>query len=66
MLCRFLADGFDPWACEDAEFIDSYYSAGDDCVAVKSGKETADQLTDQFTSLIQDDLGGILHHQIHQ
>ena len=40
MLCRFLADGFDPWACEDAEFIDSYYSAGDDCVAVKSGKDS--------------------------
>jgi polygalacturonase len=30
-------DGFDPWGCEDAEFIDSYYAAGDDCVAVKSG-----------------------------
>ena len=33
-------DGFDPWACEDAEFIDSYYSAGDDCVAVKSGRDS--------------------------
>ena len=61
-------DGFDPWACEDAEFVDSYYSAGcgptsktpcraclatvtnlflpkyfcrrDDCVAVKSGKDS--------------------------
>ena len=33
-------DGFDPWACEDTEFIDSYYSAGDDCVAVKSGKDS--------------------------
>ena len=29
----------DPWACQHAEFIDSYYSAGDDCVAVKSGKD---------------------------
>lgn len=35
-----VVDGFDPWACEDAEFIDSYYSAGDDCVAVKSGKDS--------------------------
>jgi hypothetical protein len=26
-------DGFDPWACQHAEFIDSYYSAGDDCGA---------------------------------
>jgi polygalacturonase len=33
-------DGFDPWACEDVEFIDSYYSAGDDCVAVKSGRDS--------------------------
>ena len=32
----------DPWACEDVEFIDSYYSAGDDCVAVKSGKDTSE------------------------
>ena len=32
-------DGFDPWACQDVEFIDSYYSGGDDCVAVKSGKD---------------------------
>ena len=30
-------DGFDPWACQHAEFVDSYYSGGDDCVAVKSG-----------------------------
>lgn len=29
----------DPWACQHAEFVDSYYSAGDDCVAVKSGKD---------------------------
>jgi hypothetical protein len=27
-------DGFDPWACQHAEFIDSYYSAGDDCGAL--------------------------------
>lgn len=31
-------DGFDPWACQDVEFRDSSYSGGDDCVAVKSGK----------------------------
>lgn len=31
-------DGFDPWACSDVSFLDSYYEAGDDCVAVKSGK----------------------------
>lgn len=35
-------DGFDPWACKDASFTDSYYEAGDDCVAVKSGKNSAD------------------------
>ena len=31
-------DGFDPWASRDVSFTDSYYEAGDDCVAVKSGK----------------------------
>ena len=31
-------DGFDPWASKDVSFTDSYYEAGDDCVAVKSGK----------------------------
>ena len=31
-------DGFDPWASKDVTFADSYYEAGDDCVAVKSGK----------------------------
>ena len=31
-------DGFDPWACNDVSFTDSYYEAGDDCVAIKSGK----------------------------
>eukprot|EP01052_Picozoa_sp_SAG31_P030143 SAG31_NODE_3065_length_4728_cov_2.260531_8_plen_231_part_00 len=36
-------DGFDPWGCEDAEFIDSSYSAGDDCVAVKSGINDGDK-----------------------
>lgn len=30
-------DGFDPWACDDVEFTDSFYSGGDDCVAIKSG-----------------------------
>lgn len=34
-------DGFDPWACKDVNFLDSYYEAGDDCVAVKSGKNNA-------------------------
>jgi len=34
-------DGFDPWGCKDASFTDSYYEAGDDCVAVKSGKNGA-------------------------
>ena len=29
----------DPWACQHAEFVDSYYSGGDDCVAIKSGKD---------------------------
>ena len=32
-------DGFDPYACEDVQFLDSYYYGGDDCVAIKSGKE---------------------------
>jgi polygalacturonase len=32
-------DGFDPWACQNVEFVDSYYSGGDDCVAVKSGRD---------------------------
>ena len=31
-------DGFDPWASKDVSFTDSYYEAGDDCVAIKSGK----------------------------
>ena len=31
-------DGFDPWASKDVSFEDSYYEAGDDCVAIKSGK----------------------------
>eukprot|EP00937_MAST-01D_sp_MAST-1D-sp2_P001230 g1230.t1 len=34
-------DGFDPWACEDVVFEDSTYSAGDDCVAVKCGKDAS-------------------------
>lgn len=34
-------DGFDPWASKDVNFLDSYYEAGDDCVAVKSGKNSA-------------------------
>merc|ERR1712232_1080807 len=32
-------DGFDPLACDDVQFLDSYYAAGDDCVAIKSGKQ---------------------------
>lgn len=32
-------DGFDPWASSDVQFLDSYYAAGDDCVAIKSGKQ---------------------------
>lgn len=32
-------DGFDPFACRDVAILDSYYSAGDDCVAVKSGTD---------------------------
>jgi polygalacturonase len=32
-------DGFDPYACKDVQILDSYYEAGDDCVAVKSGTD---------------------------
>lgn len=35
----------DPWACQDVEFLDSYYSAGDDCVAVKSGEHEPNAIT---------------------
>jgi polygalacturonase len=35
-------DGFDPWGCRNAQFLDSHYAAGDDCVAVKSGKQLDD------------------------
>ena len=34
-------DGFDPWACDDVLFEDSSYSAGDDCVAIKCGKDAS-------------------------
>ena len=34
--------------------------------AVKSGNEAAGSLTAQLRSLIQDDLGGIIHHQMDQ
>ena len=30
-------DGFDPDSCENASFVDSFYSGGDDGVAIKSG-----------------------------
>jgi len=36
-------DGFDPYACEDVQFLDSYYAGGDDCVAIKSGKQVHDE-----------------------
>eukprot|EP00935_MAST-01C_sp_MAST-1C-sp1_P002672 g2672.t1 len=32
-------DGLDPWGSRNIQFLDSYYHAGDDCVAVKSGKQ---------------------------
>lgn len=37
-------DGFDPYACEDVQFLDSYYAGGDDCVAIKSGKQVPTRL----------------------
>jgi polygalacturonase len=45
-------DGFDPYACKDVQILDSYYEAGDDCVAVKSGLDPNTKCTWQSENIL--------------
>jgi len=49
-------DGFDPYACKDVQILDSYYSAGDDCVAVKSGTDPNTTCTWQSENILVNNL----------